>query len=346
VHDARAAARDLHALGARAVLVKGGHLARSGHNADSRDDDLVDVLCVDGDVLELPTPRVRTRNTHGTGCTLASAVAAHLARGASIRRAVALGQRCVAGIIAGSAALRIGSGPQGAMDHGARLGAGAAGWLPADPDYRLYAVTDPECNAVAGRSMGYAVRAAVAGGATMIQIREKNAEGGAFLGAVRAAVDAAGGVPVIVNDRADVALAAGAAGVHVGQSDLPCTVVRRLLPSAMLVGVSVSNAQEARQAARDGADYVGAGAVFATATKETSEAIGVEGLSAIVEASPVPVVAIGSIKVDNVAQVMASGCAGVAVVSSIFAAADVSAACQEFLGQLGGERGAAVKPSA
>ena len=161
--------------------------------------------------------------------------------------------------------------------------------------------------------------------------REKHSDGGDFLAVVQDAVAAAVGtdVSIIVNDRIDVALAAGAHGVHVGQSDLPCTAVRRLVGSAMIVGVSVSTAAEAQRAARDGADYVGAGAVFATPTKESSEAIGVDGLCTVVAGSPVPVVAIGGIKPENVDDVMASGCAGVAVVSGMFGADDLETATRD-----------------
>ena len=172
VDDARTAACDLNTLGAHAVLVKGGHLHQERHKNGSTDDNtLVDVLCVDGSVTELPTPRVATRNTHGTGCTLASAIAAHLARGASMERSVALAQRYVAGILAASAHLQMGRGEQGAMDHSARLSRGPAAELRMPPDYRLYGVTDPACNASCGRTMAQAVRAAIQGGVTMLQIR-------------------------------------------------------------------------------------------------------------------------------------------------------------------------------
>jgi thiamine-phosphate diphosphorylase len=135
------------------------------------------------------------------------------------------------------------------------------------------------------------------------------------------------GVPVIVNDRIDVALAAGAHGVHVGQDDLPCTAVRQIVGSGMIVGVSVKTAEQAAQAALDGADYVGAGAVFDTTTKD-SRAIGVDGLCDIVRVCPVPVLGIGGIQEGNVGEVMAAGAAGIAVVSAVFAANDVEEACR------------------
>ena len=158
----RAAARDLHALGPTAVLVKGGHVATG--------DALADVLALDDETVVLPTARVATSNTHGTGCSLAAAVAAHLARGASVLHAVKFAQRYVAGVIASSVPMRLGDGPQGAMDHGRALCLQPP-LREAAPDFRLYAVTDAGCNAAAGRDMATAVAAAVQGGATMIQIR-------------------------------------------------------------------------------------------------------------------------------------------------------------------------------
>ena len=161
--------------------------------------------------------------------------------------------------------------------------------------------------------------------------REKTADGATFLQTVQAALRAAApyDVPVIVNDRIDIALAAGAHGVHVGQEDLPCAEVRRLVGSAMIVGVSVKSREQALQAARDGADYVGAGAVYATDTKKSSVAIGIEGLQAMVRASPLPVVAIGGIKAGNARDVATSGCDGIAVVTGIFGADDVAQACRD-----------------
>ena len=149
---------------------------------------------------------------------------------------------------------------------------------------------------------------------------------------MRAALAAAApaGVPVLVNDRVDVALAAGAHGVHIGQGDLPCAAVRRLVGSSLIVGVSCKTAEQAVAAARAGADYVGVGAVYPTNTKD-SKAIGVDGLAAVVRASPIPVVAIGGLKAHNVAPAMQAGAAGVAVVTALFAADDIAAATADVL---------------
>jgi hydroxymethylpyrimidine kinase / phosphomethylpyrimidine kinase / thiamine-phosphate diphosphorylase len=165
--DARAAARDLQALGPTAVLVKGGHITFEGGSGS-----LVDVLCVDDETFDLPTPRIDTVNTHGTGCTLASSIATYLARGAPVLSAVKMAQRYVAGVLVASSRLRLGgNGVQGAMDHGCLLCRQAALPPTAAPDYLLYVITDAGCNASKGRTMYDAVTAAIAGGATVIQVR-------------------------------------------------------------------------------------------------------------------------------------------------------------------------------
>eukprot|EP01025_Chloroclados_australasicus_P004395 TRINITY_DN11076_c0_g1_i1.p1 TRINITY_DN11076_c0_g1~~TRINITY_DN11076_c0_g1_i1.p1 ORF type:complete len:274 (+),score=32.46 TRINITY_DN11076_c0_g1_i1:3-824(+) len=232
-----------------------------------------------------------------------------------------------------------GQGPQGAMDHGALMeGRQAAGCRCqcARIDYSLYAVTDSGMNAASGRSMADAISGAVAGGATMVQIREKDVDGAEFLDAVQTAIALCRphGVPVIVNDRVDVAIAAGADGVHVGQDDLPCAEVRRLVGPDAIVGVSCKTLEQAKAAVAAGASYLGCGACFATQTKD-SAAIGIEGVRAVVDDCPIPVVAIGGIDANNAAQVMKeAGCAGIAVVSALFNQPDVQQATSSLKGTL------------
>jgi thiamine-phosphate diphosphorylase len=133
-------------------------------------------------------------------------------------------------------------------------------------------------------------------------------------------------VPLIINDRVDIALAVGPdVGVHVGQDDMPAQAVRRLLGPSRILGVSVKTTEEADKAARDGADYVGCGAVVATSTKDSS-VIGLEGLRKVCDTSPVPVVAIGGVSAVNARDVINVGAAGIAVVSAIFSAPDVALA--------------------
>jgi len=196
-------------------------------------------------------------------------------------------------------------------------------------DYALYLVTD---ETLAGaRGVEAVVRAAVAGGVTVVQLREKHAAGRAFL--ERATALCAWlhehQVALIINDRVDVALACGADGVHVGQDDLPCAVVRRLVGPSRVIGVSVSTVAEALQAERDGADYLGVSPVFTTLTKpDAPPAAGLEGLRAIRAAVHLPLVAIGGIQAENAAAVVQAGADGVAVVSAIMAAADPCAAAR------------------
>lgn len=164
---------------------------------------------------------------------------------------------------------------------------------------------------------------AVAGGATMVQLRLKGVDARTQVEAARRLV-AAVPVPVVVNDRADIALAAGAAGVHLGADDVPVTVVRRFAGSDFFIGASIGDDREVSLAA--GADYVGIGPVFATPTKsDAGEAIGIEELARLARAcAPIPAVAIGGITAEHAGAVMAgamgAGVRGVAVVRAVFEA--------------------------
>ena len=160
---------------------------------------------------------------------------------------------------------------------------------------RLYAVTDRAW--VGEKTLYEQVEAAIRGGATCVQLREKQLDKAAFLEEARriGALCKARGVPFIINDDLDIALACGADGVHVGQDDMPAAEVRRRAGRDLIVGVSAHNPEEARKAAADGADYLGAGAVFGTATKQNVTPLSHEGLKAICEAVDIPVVAIGGI---------------------------------------------------
>jgi thiamine-phosphate pyrophosphorylase len=148
---------------------------------------------------------------------------------------------------------------------------------------------------------------------------------------VRAAARAAGAL-FIVNDRLDVALAADADGVHLGQDDLPADRARRLLPPGRILGVSTHTLEQARRAVAEGADYIGVGPVFATATKETGYTpLGLDGLSAIAAAVPVPVVAIGGIGAADAGRVIRAGAMAAAVISALMAAPDIAAATRALL---------------
>lgn len=194
---------------------------------------------------------------------------------------------------------------------------------------RLYAVTDRAWTGE--RTLYQQVEAALKGGVTCVQLREKDLNEAAFL---QEATDLCAlcrryGVPFIVNDNVDVALACGADGVHVGQEDMEAGQVRRRVGEGMLLGVSVHTVEEARRALRDGADYLGVGAVFPTRTKADADPMPMETLRAICAAVDVPVVAIGGIHWNNMLQLSGSGVDGVVLVSGIFSMPDIEAACRE-----------------
>lgn len=195
----------------------------------------------------------------------------------------------------------------------------------------LYAVTD---RAWTGhRTLLEQVEAALRGGATMVQLREKTLDEAAFL---REAVEMARcckahGVPFIVNDNVDVALQSGADGVHLGQGDQAPREVRRRVGEDFIIGVSAHTQAEAVEAQRNGADYLGVGAVFGTATKRDVTAMSYDRLKAICAAVDIPVVAIGGITKDNVTRLSGSGVDGVAVVSALFAEDDPQAAAARLL---------------
>lgn len=197
-------------------------------------------------------------------------------------------------------------------------------------DYSLYLVTDRDL--ALGRPVADVVSAAVSGGATCVQVREKHAGARDFLEEVRATLRALTetGVPLIVNDRVDVAMTAGADGVHVGQTDLPMAEVRRLVGDAMIVGVSVESVDDAVAAERDGADYVSVSPVYLTPTKtDTAPGLGPEGVAAVRAAVRCPVVAIGGLNRETAGEIVRAGADGIAVVSAVMSAPDPAAAARE-----------------
>ncbi len=194
---------------------------------------------------------------------------------------------------------------------------------------RLYAVTD---RAWVGRqTLPEQVEAALKGGATCVQLREKELDGAAFLeeAKVLAALCRRYGVPLIINDNVEVALASGADGVHVGQDDLTVEQVRRLAGDRLIVGVSAHSVEQALAAQAGGADYLGVGAVFATATKSDAHVLPRETLAEICRAVDIPVVAIGGIGEDNLLQLAGTGVDGAALVSAIFSAPDIEGQCRK-----------------
>ncbi|MCO5601234.1 hypothetical protein L7F22_055353 [Adiantum nelumboides] len=322
--DMREAAKIIKNYGPRYVLVKGGHLDGL--------DDVVDILYDGENFCELHGVRIKTRNTHGTGCTLASAIAAEMAKGAEVLASVQAAKYYIQEALQFSKTMRIGKGPQGPLDHLFALPKHTKKlkhhvFKPSD--LRLYAVTDSSMNQRWQRSTAEAVKSAIEGGATMVQLREKEAEPGDFFKEAVSCLEAARehGVPLVINDRLDIAMACGADGVHVGQSDLPVHEARLLLGPDKIIGASCKTPEQAQKAYQDGANYVSCGGVYATTTKKNNKTIGLEGLRAVCEGSAdCPVVAIGGINALNVEEVLRSRLAnlhGVAVVSALFDKPDV-----------------------
>lgn len=198
-------------------------------------------------------------------------------------------------------------------------------------DPTLYVITDSTYHTP--DSLLSAVDAACAGGATLVQLREKDCGGREYLALahrVKAVTDRYG-VPLIIDDRADVALACDAAGVHVGAGDLPVADCRRLLGPDKIVGATAKTVEAAEAAYADGASYLGTGAVFPTTTHVTTKITPIETLDAICRAVPIPVIAIGGLNHENMDVLANSPIAGVAVVSAVMKAADPRAATQALL---------------
>ena len=198
-------------------------------------------------------------------------------------------------------------------------------------DYSIYLVTDKAC--LHGRPLLKCVEEALAAGVTLVQYRAKDADGGVLYAEACRLKELCDkyNVPLIINDRLDIVLAVGAAGVHLGQDDLPCAVARRLLGEDFIIGVSAHNPAEAVQAVSEGADYLGCGAVFGTATKHDVAKLGLENLRAIRKAVAVPMVGIGGITADNYAEVLATGADGAAIVSGILAQDDIGAVVKKLV---------------
>ena len=211
------------------------------------------------------------------------------------------------------------------MESGEPEAGGKGVLMKAQPDYSIYLVTDDGC--LQGRALIDCVREALEGGVKLVQYRAKTASSAEMYAEalqLKALCDSFN-VPLIINDRLDIAMAVGAAGVHLGQDDLPCAVARKLLGEDYIIGVSAHNPAEAKAALQSGADYLGCGAVFGTATKADVKKLGTEGLAAICREKGLPVVGIGGVTADNYREVRAAGADGAAIVSGILAQPDIRA---------------------
>ncbi|MBR5658056.1 MAG: thiamine phosphate synthase [Lachnospiraceae bacterium] len=201
-----------------------------------------------------------------------------------------------------------------------------------EKDLLLYAITDRSW--LNGKTLVSQAELALQGGATILQLREKNLGDEAFLEEAKEIQQLCRkyGVPFIVNDNVEVALKVGADGIHVGQKDMEAGNVRRLLGPDKILGVSAQTVEQAILAEKNGADYLGVGAVFPTGSKDDADDVSHETLAAICKAVKIPVVAIGGISKNNLLELKGTGICGVSVISAIFAQPDILAATQELKG--------------
>ncbi len=196
-------------------------------------------------------------------------------------------------------------------------------------DLLLYAVTDRSW--LNGETLCSQVEKAINGGASFIQLREKNLDSDTFLKEAKELKELCSKykVPFVINDNVDIAVKIGADGVHVGQSDMEAGSVRKKLGENKIIGVSAQTVEQAVIAEKHGADYLGVGAVFSTNSKDDADDVSHETLKAICEAVNIPVIAIGGIGKHNVTKLTGSGIVGIAVISAIFAQPDIEAAAKE-----------------
>ncbi|YCI78330.1 thiamine phosphate synthase [Bacillus sp. R1-10] len=197
-------------------------------------------------------------------------------------------------------------------------------------DLSLYLVTE---ESIAIEELTKIIAESVSGGVSIVQLREKNNSSLSFYKKASALKQLLNelSIPLIINDRVDIALAVGADGIHIGQDDLPLPVVKKMVPEDMIVGVSVSTLEEALEAERNGADYIGVGSVFPTKTKQDATLMALEDLGEICRSVSIPAVAIGGITADNMSALSDSGLSGTAVVSAIMNADNPKTASESLL---------------
>ena len=201
-------------------------------------------------------------------------------------------------------------------------------------DYSLYLCTDREL--MTSDTIEEGVELAIKGGVTIVQLREKNCLGKEFLRIARSVkeVTDAYEIPLIINDRIDIAVAVDADGVHLGQKDIPAGVAREMLGKHKIIGVSAYNAELALRAQKDGADYIGVGDVFGTSTKADTHHVSYEELLKIRKTVKIPIVAIGGVKPEHMPRLTGTGVDGVAVVSAVLGAKNITEAADEMIRQM------------
>lgn len=200
-----------------------------------------------------------------------------------------------------------------------------------DMNYTLYLCTDRRL--MTTDTLEEAVELAIQGGVTVVQLREKDCTSREFYeeaGKVKAITDAYE-IPLLINDRLDIALAVGADGVHLGQTDIPVWVARDILGADKIVGATANTLEKAEEAWKSGADYLGVGDVFGTSTKADTLHVTLEELAAIKKQVEIPVVAIGGINAENISLLKGTGVDGAAVISAILAKRDITAAAETLI---------------
>lgn len=196
-------------------------------------------------------------------------------------------------------------------------------------DLSLYLVTDRKC--LKNKDLNSAIEEAILGGVTLVQLREKSSDSLELFNIAKEVkkITDKHNIPLIIDDRIDIAMAVDAAGVHLGQEDIPCNVARKILGSDKIIGVSAHNIKEALKAQNDGADYLGCGSVFNTTTKNNVTSLKIQELREIKEKVNIPVVAIGGINEKNVLELRGTGIDGIAIVSAILGKDNIKKAAEE-----------------
>lgn len=196
-------------------------------------------------------------------------------------------------------------------------------------DLSLYLVTDRKC--LKNKNLNSAIEEAILGGVTLVQLREKSSDSLELFNIAKEVkkITDKHNIPLIIDDRIDIAMAVDAAGVHLGQEDIPCNVARKILGSDKIIGVSAHNIKEALKAQNDGADYLGCGSVFNTSTKNNVTSLKIQELREIKEKVNIPVVAIGGINEKNVLELRGTGIDGIAIVSAILGKDNIKKAAEE-----------------
>lgn len=204
----------------------------------------------------------------------------------------------------------------------------------ANLDYSLYLVTDRDC--LVNRDLYQSIEQALLGGVTLVQLREKAVSSREFLDiALRVKeITTRYRIPLIINDRLDIALAIDADGLHIGQDDLPLPLARKLFGENKIIGVSAHTLDEALSAERQGADYLGVGAIYPTPTKPDALTVSLKQLAEIKKSIAIPVVAIGGINAENASDIMTTGIDGVSIVSAILGKQDIQKAARDLLSKI------------